>query len=69
MDIAKRIARHDALEKAEAAGEVADSMDVRVELIRKMDAGELTLEQVQKTLRGLKCGAAKLGLKTRGDFF
>lgn len=53
------------LRQAEADGVVADSMDVRRELIRKMDAGEMTLEEVQAELKRIKRGAKAAGKLTR----
>lgn len=53
------------LREAEAAGEVADSMEVRRALIAKMDAGEMTLEQVQAELKRIKRNASKAGKTTR----
>jgi hypothetical protein len=64
-----RIARRDALQRAEAAGEVADSKTVRDELVRKMHAGEMTLEQVQAELSRIQRNAKREGKKTRDSFF
>lgn len=63
FDIA--LERNRELREAEAAGEVADSMDVRKALIERMDAGELTLEEVQAELKSIKRGASKAGKVTR----
>jgi hypothetical protein len=57
----------DNLRRAEADGVVADSMNVRQELIRRMDAGELTLEQVQAELAKIKRNAKKNGKVTRNQ--
>lgn len=54
---------------AEAAGAVADSMEVRTELIRKMNAGEMTLEQVQAELARIKRNAKKNGKITRDQAY
>lgn len=59
--------RKDNLRKAEAEGIVADSMEVRKELIRRMDAGELTLYQVQAELAKIKRNAKKSGKVTRNQ--
>jgi cell fate (sporulation/competence/biofilm development) regulator YlbF (YheA/YmcA/DUF963 family) len=61
------IRKKDALQDAEASGIVADSMDVRIKLVEKMDAGEMTLEQVQEELKKIKRNAKKNGLKTRAQ--
>lgn len=53
----------------EKQGLVADSKEVRMELIRKMDAGELTLEQVQEELKRIKRNAKKNGQMTRAQAY
>lgn len=50
-------------------GVVADSMAVRLALIARMDAGELTLEQVQAELKRIKRGAAAAGKITRAQAY
>ena len=62
-------AQKDALRAAEKAGEVADSMAVRQALVERMNAGELTLEQVQDELARIKREAKKSGRATRDSFF
>lgn len=62
-------AQKDALKAAEEAGEVADSMAVRQALVERMNAGELTLEQVQAELARIKREAKKSGRPTRDSFF
>ena len=59
-------AKKDALKQAEASGAVADSKEVRMELMRKVHAGEITLEQAQAELAKIKRGAKKAG-KVTGD--
>lgn len=51
--------------ECEARGLVADSKEVRMDLIRRMDAGELTLDQVQDELKRIKRNAKKNGQLTR----
>ena len=58
-----------AVKEAQASGLVADSMEVRKELIRRMDAGELALVQVQAELAKIKRNAKKNGLVTRSQAF
>jgi len=53
----------------EAEGAVADSMDVRLELIRRMHNGELTLAEVQAELARIKRGAKKAGKITRAQAY
>lgn len=54
---------------AESAGRVADSMDVRMELVRKMHAGEMTLDEVQVELKRIKRNAKKNGQITRDQAY
>jgi hypothetical protein len=54
---------------AEAADEVADSMEVRLALIGRMKAGELTLEQVQAELARIKRAAKRNGQVTRSEAY
>lgn len=55
--------------EAEAAGQVADSKDVRMALLERFHAGELTLDQVKAEIASLKRGAKKRGLITRAQAF
>lgn len=65
MDYLKHKRKMEKLKDAEAAGEVADSMEVRMALVKRMHAGELTLEQVQAELAKIKRNAKKNGQTTR----
>lgn len=56
-----------AVKEAEAQGIVADSLDVRVALIKRMKAGEMTLAQVQAELAKLRRSAKKNGQTTRAE--
>lgn len=58
-----------AMNKAEESGLVADSMDVRHQLLEKVRKGEATLEEVQAELRKIKRNAKKNGLITRSQAF
>ncbi len=58
-----------AVTAAEAAGNVADSKDVRLELMKRVHAGELTLEQAQSELKRIKRGAKAAGMVTRAQAF
>ena len=53
----------------EEKGLIADSKEVRMELIRRMDAGELTLDQVQEELKRIKRNAKKNGMLTQSQAF
>lgn len=55
------------LQRAEAAGEVADSGAVRRALLARVASGELTLEQAQQQLRRLQRTARQAGLLTRAQ--
>ena len=59
--------KQDAIKKAEASGQVADSLDVRMALIERMDKGEMTLTEVQAELKRIKRGAKKAGKETRSQ--
>ena len=61
--------KRDALRAAESAGQVADSHEVRLALLNRMHAGELTLEQVQAELKRIKRSAKAAGLLTRAQAF
>lgn len=53
--------------RAEANGEVADSLDVRKELLARVERGEITLDQCQAELRSIRRGAKRAGKITRGQ--
>jgi hypothetical protein len=57
------------MNEAETAGRVADSMEVRLELVRKMHAGEMTLDDVQAELKRIKRNAKKNGQITRDQAY
>jgi hypothetical protein len=69
MDYFEHRLRMDRQREAEAAGKVADSMDVRLALIAKMHAGEMTLDEVQAELNRIKRGAKKAGKITRSQAY
>ena len=56
-----------AVKKAEENGLVADSMEVRVKLMEKVNSGEITLEEAQEKIRSLKRNAKKNGQITRSQ--
>lgn len=64
-----RYERRQAVNKAESEGRVADSHDVRLELMRRVNAGEITLEQAQSELKSIKRSAKKKGLVTRNQAY
>lgn len=61
--------KRDALKTAEAAGQVADNMDVRLALMARVHSGEITLAQAQAELKKIKSGAKRAGLLTRAQAF
>jgi hypothetical protein len=58
-----------ALHADDAAGIIADSTAVRTALIARMQAGEMTLEQVQAELARIQREAKKAGKPVRADYF
>ena len=69
MDYFEAKRRRGVVKVAEARGEVADSMEVRIVLIERMNKGELTLEQVQSELARIKRQAKANGKTTRADIW
>lgn len=59
--------RREAMKKAEADGKVADSMDVRMALMKRVHDGEITLEEAQAELARIKRNAKKNGQITRAQ--
>lgn len=58
--------RHE-LARADQAGEIADSLEVRKDIMRRIHAGEITLEAGQAELRKIKRHAKKNGKMTRSQ--
>lgn len=63
------IQKRRAVSDAEARGQIADSMDVRNALMRRVCAGEITLEQAQAELESIKRRAKIAGKVTREQAF
>lgn len=57
------------MNRAEAAGEVADSMDVRMALMARVKSGEITLADAQAELRAIQRKAKAQGKVTRAQAF
>lgn len=53
----------------EAAGNVADSGEVRLELMKRVRSGEITLLEAQNELKKIKRNAKKNGQTTRSQAF
>lgn len=58
-----------AVKDGEAAGEVADSMTVRRELMARVHSGEITLAQAQSELKQIQRGAKNAGQVTRAQAY
>jgi hypothetical protein len=69
MDSLEVAERRRAVRDAEANGLVADSMDVRLALMERVHAGEITLEEAQADLKRIKRGARSAGKTTRAQAF
>jgi len=54
-----------ALDAADANGKIADSTEVRLEIMRRIHAGEITLAEGQAELKKIKRNATKDGKMTR----
>ena len=65
----RNLERRDALKKAEAAGQVADSMEVRMAIMKRVETGEITLEQAQAEIASIKRQANAAGKMTRNQAF
>ncbi len=61
--------KRQAIKNAEAAGQVADSMEVRKALMERVLSGEISPEYAQKELARIKRDAKKKGLITREQAF
>jgi hypothetical protein len=61
----KSIEKQDNVKQCEAKGIVADSMEVRIAIMKRFQDGEITLEQAQKEINDIKRNAKKNGLITR----
>ncbi len=63
------IEKRAAVKKAEASGEIADSMEYRKSLVEKMKRGEMTLEQIQSELAKTQRAAKRNGKMTRAEAY
>ena len=61
----RRIDKRHAVNDAESAGNIADSMSVRKELMQRVKSGEITLLDAQKELKNIKRNAKRDGKVTR----
>jgi hypothetical protein len=58
-----------AVKISEATGEVADSMPVRLALMKRVHDGEITLAEAQQQLRKIQNTAKETGQLTRAQVF
>lgn len=63
------IDKRDAMNSAEAAGHVADNMDVRMALMARVRGEEITLEAAQSEIKKIQRGTKAKGLMTRAQAF
>lgn len=61
--------KFEAQRQAEAAGKVADSMEVRKAVLARFHAGEITLDAAKAEIERIKRGAKKAGKITRNQAF
>lgn len=67
--LAREARKRKAVADAEAAGQVADSMEARKSLIALARLEDWTLERLQSELKSLKWNAKKNGLLTREQVY
>lgn len=65
MDYFEAIASRKHANDLEAEGKVADNMEVRLDIVRRIHAGEITLKQGQAELRHIQRQAKANGKITR----
>ena len=58
-----------AVDVADAAGEVCDSMEVRKNLMARVHRGEITLPQAQEELKRIKREGKRAGKLTRAQIY
>ncbi len=63
------IEKRRAVNDAEAAGQVADSHDVRLAIMKRVQSGEITLAQAQAELKKIQANAKSIGKMTRQQAF
>lgn len=69
MDYFEHKQRLNHQKQAESDGRVADSLEVRKQLIQRMKAGEITFDEMQKELKRIKRNAKKNGQITRAQAY
>lgn len=69
MDEIERAARFQNIRDQEAAGNVADSMDVRLAIVARIKSGEISLEAGQAELKRIQRAAKRSGKITRNQAF
>lgn len=69
MKFETQLRKRHAVNKGEEDGIIADSLEVRMQLMKQVDSGEKTLEEVQAELKKIKRNAKRGGLITRQQAF
>lgn len=69
MNFETALRKKRAVKDDEANGRIADSMAVRLDIVRRMERGEITPEQGQAELKRIKRNAKKNGKITREQSF
>jgi uncharacterized membrane protein YjjP (DUF1212 family) len=63
------IEKKQAVKVAEKNNQIADSHEVRLELMKRVHSGEITLQEAQKQLKNIQNSARMNGMKTRSQVF
>ena len=63
------LAKRAAVNRGEADGIIADSTEIRLQLMKRVHAGEITLAEAQAQLKKIKSAAKKNGMLTRAQAF
>lgn len=69
MDYFEHKKRRRYIEQAEKEGRVADSLEVRMNLIARVKAGKITFNEMQEELERIKRNAKKNGQVTRAQAY
>lgn len=69
MDYFTAVRRRENVKAMEESGEIADSMEVRLAIVNRIHAGEITLTEGQAELKRIKRNAKKSGKMTRDQAF
>lgn len=67
MDIWRQQDKRNEVNRSEQAGEVADSLEVRKEILARVGSGEITMAKAHAELRKIRRNAKKAGKVTRNQ--